>query len=383
MLAHMTSAFRIPMTGRSTDERHRVSSPLELLFDLTFVVAIAQVAGQLAHAGEQGHALDRLSLYLMVFFAIWWAWMNFTWFASAYDTDDLPDRLTTLVQIAGVLVLAAGVPNAFEGDFRVIVGAYIVMRLAMVGQWLRAAHADPPRRACSLRYASGIAVVQVAWGVWLWLPAPMVFFVVFALAEISVPIWAERKSPTRWHAEHIAERYGLFTLIVLGESVLAATTATQSAFGAGHDVAKLLTLSLAGLVIVFSMWWMYFDQPSPQHLLGSLRTSMVWGYSHLLVFASAAAVGAGLQVAVDYDTGEAHPPQLVAGYAIALPVAVYVLMVWALQIRPTLRMPVGTAYPVTVVLLLLTPFTGAPVHVAAVLLALLVAVTVFARGRTS
>ncbi|TDP88965.1 low temperature requirement protein LtrA [Labedaea rhizosphaerae] len=369
------------MTARNPDEEHRTATTLELFFDLCFVVAVSLAATQLHHALAEGHAGHGLAGYLPVFFAIWWAWMNFTWFASAYDTDDLPYRLTTLVQIAGVLVLAAGVPNAFEGDFRVIVGAYIVMRLAMVGQWLRAAHADPPRRACSLRYAAGITVVQVAWVVWLWLPAPMVFFVLFALAEIAVPIWAERKSPTRWHAEHIAERYGLFTLIVLGESVLAATTATQSAFGAGHDVAKLLTLSLAGLVIVFSMWWMYFDQPSPQQLLNSLRTSMVWGYSHLLVFASAAAVGAGLQVAVDYDTGEAHPPQLLAGYAIAIPVAVYVLMVWALQVRPTLPMPVSTAYPVTVVLLLLTPFTGAPVHVAAVLVALLVAVTVFARGR--
>jgi low temperature requirement protein LtrA len=205
---------------------------------------------------------------------------------------------------------------------------------------------------------------------------------VFALAEIAVPIWAEYKAPTAWHAGHISERYGLFTLIVLGESVLAATTATQSAFGAGHDVAKLLTLSVAGLVIVFSMWWMYFDQPSHK-LLGTLRTALVWGYSHLFVFASAAAVGAGLQMAVDYDTGAAHPPQLVAGYAIAVPVAIYVLMVWALQIRSTLPAPISLAFPVTVVLMLLTPFSGAPVHVIAVLLALLVAVTVLARGRST
>ena len=370
------------MTARDPEEEHRASTTLELFFDLCFVVAVSLAATQLHHALAEGHVGHGLAGYLPVFFGIWWAWMNFTWFASAYDTDDLPYRLTTLVQIAGVLVLAAGVPNAFEGDFRVIVGAYVVMRLAMVGQWLRAAIADPQRRACSLRYAAGITVVQVAWIVWLWLPAQLVFFVVLALAEISVPIWAERKAPTRWHREHIAERYGLFTLIVLGESVLAATTATQSAFGAGHDVAKLLTLSAAGLVIVFSMWWIYFDRPS-HRLLGTLRTSMTWGYSHLLVFASAAAVGAGLQVAVDYDTGEAHPSHLVAGYAIALPVAVYVLMVWALQVRPTLPAPVSVAYPVAVVLVLLTPFTGAPVHVTAVLLALLVAVTVFARGRAA
>ena len=98
---------------RPVDEEHRVATPLELLFDLTFVVAVAQVAAELAHGIAEDHVGDGLLGYLMVFFAIWWAWMNFTWFASAYDTDDVPYRLLTLVQMAGVLVLAAGIPDAF------------------------------------------------------------------------------------------------------------------------------------------------------------------------------------------------------------------------------------------------------------------------------
>src|SRR5919199_835509 len=99
----------------------------------------------------------RRSTALGVFFAIWWAWMNFTWFASAYDTDDVAYRLTTLVQISGALILAAGVPDAMDGsDFAVITAGYVVMRLAMVSQWLRAARADPPHRRSSLRFAAGI-----------------------------------------------------------------------------------------------------------------------------------------------------------------------------------------------------------------------------------
>ena len=81
------------MTARSPHETHRVATPLELFFDLVFVVAIAQAAGGLHHAIADGHALEGLIGYLMVFFAIWWAWMNFTWFASAYDCDDVPYRL--------------------------------------------------------------------------------------------------------------------------------------------------------------------------------------------------------------------------------------------------------------------------------------------------
>ena len=140
------------MVARHPDEPHRAATPLELFFDLCFVVAVAQAASALHHEVAADHLGDGVVGYAMVFFAIWWAWMNFSWFASAYDTDDVAYRLTTLVQIAGALILAAGVPEAMDGsDFLVITVGYVVMRLAMVTQWLRAARADPPHRRSSLR----------------------------------------------------------------------------------------------------------------------------------------------------------------------------------------------------------------------------------------
>ncbi|MER6793063.1 low temperature requirement protein A, partial [Amycolatopsis mediterranei] len=132
-----------PMRSRDRGEDHRVATPLELLFDLCFVVAVGQAAAALHHALAEGHAAHGVSSFAMVFFAIWWGWLNFSWFASAFDTDDVPYRLATLVQIAGGLTIAAGVSSAFEGDFRVIVAGYVLMRLALVGQWLRAAGAAP------------------------------------------------------------------------------------------------------------------------------------------------------------------------------------------------------------------------------------------------
>jgi Bacterial low temperature requirement A protein (LtrA) len=96
------------MSGRDPGEAHRASTPLELLFDLTFVVAVARAGIELRDALAQGHAGHALAGYAAVFFALWWAWVNFTWFASAYDTDDMPYRLLTLLQMAGVLVFAAG-----------------------------------------------------------------------------------------------------------------------------------------------------------------------------------------------------------------------------------------------------------------------------------
>ena len=104
-------AWYRPMVARPTDEEHRSATVLELFFDLCFVVAVAQAAAGLHHALSARHVADGVVDYLLVFFAIWWAWMNFTWFASAYDTDDVAYRLTTLVQITGALVFAAGVPE--------------------------------------------------------------------------------------------------------------------------------------------------------------------------------------------------------------------------------------------------------------------------------
>ncbi|HEX8932806.1 MAG TPA: low temperature requirement protein A, partial [Pseudonocardiaceae bacterium] len=102
------------MSGRDPGERHRASTPLELLFDLTFVVAVARAAAELHHALAEGHVAHALLGYVMIFFGIWWAWMNFTWFASAYDTDDVVYRLVVLVQMAGALVVAAGLPRYVE-----------------------------------------------------------------------------------------------------------------------------------------------------------------------------------------------------------------------------------------------------------------------------
>jgi low temperature requirement protein LtrA len=134
-------------------------------------VAVSQAARELSDSLAVNHIGSGIDGYLTVFFAIWWAWVNFTWFASAYDVDDVAYRLLTFVQIIGVLILAAGVPAAFEhGDFKVVTVGYVVMRVALVTQWLRAAHDDPPNRPAALRYAIAVSIVQVGWVARLFLP---------------------------------------------------------------------------------------------------------------------------------------------------------------------------------------------------------------------
>src|SRR3984957_17759249 len=225
----------LPMRPRDIDEKHRASTPLELLFDLSFVVAVSQAADQLNITLGAGHFHTAIVSYLLVFFGIWWAWVNFTWFASAYDVDDVLYRLFTFVQIVGVLILAAGVESAFTaGNFTIMTIGYVVMRVAMVAQWLRAAAGDPAARPSALRYAACISILQVGWVLRLFPPqsAGLWSFFVLAACEMLVPAYAERAAPgggTPWHPGHITERYGLFTLIVLGECIAAVTVALHSA----------------------------------------------------------------------------------------------------------------------------------------------------------
>ncbi|MCZ1016346.1 low temperature requirement protein A [Streptomyces noursei] len=374
------------MRARSREEAHRAATPLELFFDLCFVVAIAQAGRQLVHALAEGHPGHGVVGYLMVFFAIWLAWLNFTWFSSAYDTDDVLYRVVTLVQISGVLILAAGVPRAFgAGDFRVVWFGYLVMRLALVSQWLRAAHGSRgTERSTALRYALGVSLCQIGWLALLFLPpgdAPWVFLVMGAL-ELSVPAIAELRRRTSWHPHHIAERYGLFTIIVLGETVSAATVAVQSALDEHHDLGTLLPIAAGGLLLVFAAYWIYFAVPIHLHLRSN-RQAFLWGYGHYLVFCSAAAIGAGIEIAVEQSSGRAHLSAHAAAACVTVPGALYMFTVWLIHSRHQKRGPAQQlVLPVSAGLILAGTFAGpAAVPVAGLVAAATVAVGVTLTAR--
>jgi low temperature requirement protein LtrA len=378
-----TRRLLTPMRARAADEPHRVSTPLELFFDLCFVVAVGQAAAPLHHDISDNHVAYGLRGYLLVFFAIWWAWVNFSWFASAYDTDDVVYRVTTLVQVAGALVLAAGIgPALNDGDLRVNTVGYVIMRLALVAQWLRAARSDVQRRKTTTRFAIGVVSLQVLWLLRLFIPAGSDLFVPSVLAlmilELAVPIWAERApgGPTTVHPHHIAERYGLFTLIVLGESVASATMAFRGALDeGGTHAAALLRVAVSGLVIVFVLWWLYFDKPD-RNPVPSLRSSLWWSYGHYFILSSAAAVGAGLGVAVDHASHHSEISDVAVGYALAVPVAVFLFFVWLLHSRPHRSGEATVTMPIGVVLVLLTPLAPASIELLAAVLVALVVVNV-------
>jgi len=332
------------MAPRDPAEAHRTATPLELLFDLVFVVAIASAAAELHHGLSANH-LSAVVGFVLVFFAIWWAWMSYTWFASAYDCDDVVYRVLTFTIMSGSLLLAAGVPDLFDdGQSGVVVAGYAVMRLGMVALWLRAAAAHPEGRRTALTYALGITAVQLLWIARLLLHNGEVLlttFLLLVLAELAVPVVAERVgAPMPFHPRHVAERYGLLTIIVPGEVILASVPAAQGALAApavnasaGHEPpgasggisGSLAMLVVGALLLVFSLWWLYFKREHADLIGQGRRITWVFGYVHIIVFASVAAVGAALAAAVDVVQHAGNASPRTVALALAVPIALYAL----------------------------------------------------------
>lgn len=398
------------MSGRDPDAHERSATPLELLFDLVFVVAFGQASNEFAHMVAEGQWAIGLFGFGFAMFAIVWGWIQFTWFASAYDTDDWAYRLATMTVMVGALVLALGLPQMFhslaEGgtvDNGVMVAGYIVMRLAMVALWARAARQDPGRADAARIYLWSIVISQVGWTVGALFDLSMGAFVLAAavplLVELTGPYLAEtRTAGTPWHADHIAERHGLLVIIALGEAILGTVAAVTALIGANGWSVQAATIAVAGIGLTFGMWWTYFAIPCGA-LLGRRRDrSFGWGYGHLPLYAAIAGVGAGLHVAALYaehhlasESGGDHEVigQLGAVVAIAAPLAVYVVLLYAGyaylvgEFDPFHSLPLMASVALLAVALLLAA-AGAPLVICLLVLVLVPAVTVVAyetRGR--
>ncbi|HET8928506.1 MAG TPA: low temperature requirement protein A [Microbacterium sp.] len=340
----MSMSHRLrPMSGRDPRERHRAATPLELLFDLAFVVSFSQVATQTAHYLEVGHVGVALAGFAFTIFGAIWAWINYSWLASAYDTDDIFFRVATLIEMIGVLVFALGIPPVFASietgehlDNGVIVAGYVIMRVATVALWLRAARDDPDRRRTCLAYAVNISIAQVCWVALIFVNLPIgpTFAVAGALVlfELLGPFFAEsRFTPTPWHPHHIGERYGLLVIIGLGEVVLGVILAISAGVEEFGWSLESGLLAFGGATLAFGLWWTYFAIPWGDLLERDRARSFAFGYLHYFVYAAIIGIGAGLHLAAQVIAHDAHVGAAFAIWWVALPVLLYEAMLVALS----------------------------------------------------
>ncbi|MEW6497372.1 MAG: low temperature requirement protein A [Cyanobacteriota bacterium] len=290
-----------PRLRVSTDkEEERRATWLELFFDLIFVVAIAELAHYL-----DGHvSLSGFFGFVAVFVPIWWCWLGSTFYATRFDTDDLGHRLLTLLQMALVAALAVNVHHGLGESSVGFALSYIAFRSLLIVQYLSAGYFVPVARPLINWYVRGFAISVVLWILSIFVPIPwrFGFWIVGLIIDFATPLTAGRfmvQLPPS--ISHIPERLGLFTIIVLGESVVAVVRGvTQKEWDASSVVAALLGLSIA-----FSLWWIYFDSVDGSPLrgvkLGKMHIAMTWLYSHLPLAIGLAATGVGVDQIVSSE----------------------------------------------------------------------------------
>jgi low temperature requirement protein LtrA len=273
-------------------DEERQASWLELFFDLVLVAAVAALADQLHH----DHSLTGFAVFAGLFVPVWWIWWGFTWYSSAFNPDDTTNRLALLAAMAGIGAIAVGVPGAAHGHSTTFVVAYASLFALLAALYARAWMLVPAARSLSARYAIGDAAGAAIWLVSLavgeslrpvvWAVAMLVLMASPVLAAASLPVLS-------YDARHIAERYGLFTLIVLGESVVATVSGLQARWCTSAVLTALLGLTLAAAI-----WWLYFDRWRAMPA-GGMRSGYVWAQGHLLVFAGIAATAVGLEFMIE------------------------------------------------------------------------------------
>ena len=319
------SRLVVPLRIRSTGEAGRKVTWLELFFDLIFVAAVGQVAEPLRH----DYSLVELARFTPLFVLIWWAWTGHTVFSTRFDTDDLVQRALTFVEIFAVAAMAANAKDALDSRSSAgFAAAYAAVRLVLVAQYFRARHVSDAR-ALTLRYVVGHGAAALLWLASALTPAPERFWI-WALAfaiDLGTPWIAVRHSVNvPPDAAHLPERFGLFTLILLGESVVAVMRGMESQEGWPVDAAASAIL---GMGVLFLIWWWYFDGASAasEQPVRNRREAIrfhTWSYAHFPLYLRIIVAGVGVQrgvTAATWHVLSAGESLLFAGAAVLMMLA--------------------------------------------------------------
>jgi low temperature requirement protein LtrA len=268
---------------------------LELFYDLVFVVAIAQ----LAHKLNEDVSLLGFFSFVALFIPVWWSWVGAAFYANRFDTDDIAHRLLTALQMLAVAALAINVDHGLDESSAGFALSYSAARAVLVVEYLRAGKHVDTARALTKRYARGFGIAAAIWLCSAFVPVPVRFglWVVGLVVDFATPIFAGRlHSQLAPHAAHLPERFGLFTLIVLGESIVAVVNSiAEQEWNLPSAIA-----SAFGFSIAFSFWWLYFDNLDAS-AIGAARTSgrvniyQLWLYAHLPLVIGLTATGVGME----------------------------------------------------------------------------------------
>lgn len=285
--------------GDDAGSEPRRATWLELFYDLVFVVAVSQ----LSHKLSGDVTLSGFTGFVALFIPVWWAWIGTTFYANRFDSDDLVRRILMGIQMLAVAALAVNVHHGLDENSSGFALAYVASRLMLVLEYLWAGWHIPTARGLTGRYALGFSLGAILWLISIFVPAPL-RFILWAIGlavDFITPLTARamiQKFPP--HPEHLPERFGLFTIIVLGEAVIAVVNGVSEV---SWGVASTSS-AIAGFITAFCLWWIYFENVSGSVLetaraSGKIQTSMLWLYIHLPLVIGLAATGVGVEQVIE------------------------------------------------------------------------------------
>ena len=292
----MTRAiFHPPKLRREEcEDRERTATWLELFFDLIFVVAIAQ----LAHNFSGDFSFMGLAKLAVLFVPVWWCWIGATFYDTRFDNDGLVDRLITLMQMAIAASMAANLNHALDNSSVPFALSYIAFRAVLICQYLHAGYHVPQARHLTNWYGVGFTISLTFWFLSVFVPLPwrFVLWAIGLIIDFGTPLTAgQRVQKVPPNMAHTTERIGLFTIIVLGESIVAVVGGVSEKQWTPISIA----IALLGLSIAFSFWWMYFDTVDESPLqgmkTGKMKVALTWLYSHLPLAIGLTATGVGVE----------------------------------------------------------------------------------------
>jgi low temperature requirement protein LtrA len=288
-----TIATPAPLAGAAAGPERRTSW-LEAFFDLCFVVAV----GAVAHTLHDEPSIEGVVLFAALFIPVWWSWMEYAWYATSFPESGGFNRIAAFAAMLTVLAMATQVGAASHGDPRGFILSFVVFHTIVVALFLRAARLYPGRETFSGRYAAGFGLAAVIWLASLALPEairPWVWVAALAVDLVTPWIAVLAVVERTFDVSHIPERYGLFTIIVLGEAVIAVARSMSEA----EWTPEAVTAAIAGFVIAVVIWWAYFAHPHAELLQRGRLASFIWGYGHIFVWMGIAITGVGIELAIE------------------------------------------------------------------------------------
>lgn len=304
----MTSFLQPPRLriGEESAEERRATW-LELFYDLVFVVAVSQ----LAHYLHDDVSLSGILGFVVLFIPVWWSWIGTTLYANRFDSNDIGRRLFTGLHMLTAAAMAVNIHHGLGETSAGFAVSYALGRAVLVLEYVRAGQHIPAARPLTNRYATGFAIAAFLWIVSAFVPIPgrFVLWALGVIIDFATPLLARKlQLQLPPHPSHLPERMGLFTIIVLGEAIIAVVN------GVSEQNWDTLTVIAAvfGLCIALSLWWVYFDNLGGTPIRrtqteGRIVIINIWLYTHLPLVIGIAVTGVAVELVLMSKTLVALP----------------------------------------------------------------------------